>query len=208
MLRFTILTASATVYAEMLGNKIDEHNAQVFLVNTGWTGGVYGVGNRMDLKYTRTMVRAAIEGKLNDAKTVQDPIFGLHMPVEIPGVPAEVLNPRNTWENGEAYDKEANTLAALFHETLKNLMSEDITKKADHCLKIWRTAQCTLFLIFFDFSSKPPADNFYVLIDIMILENTSSRIFSMLTWYFLVKGMSKWTFYQRHYYEDMRINFL
>lgn len=125
------LPLHATVYAEMLGNKIDEHDAQVFLVNTGWTGGVYGVGNRMDLKYTRTMVRAAIEGKLNDAKTVQDPIFGLHMPVEIPGVPAEVLNPRNTWENGEAYDKEANTLAALFHENFKKFgtVSEDITKK-------------------------------------------------------------------------------
>ena len=124
------LPLHATVYAEMLGKKIDEHNAQVFLVNTGWTGGVYGVGNRMDLKYTRTMVRAAIEGKLNDAKTVQDPIFGLHTPIEIPGVPSEVLNPRNTWVNGEEYDAKANELADLFRKNFKKFgtVSDEIVK--------------------------------------------------------------------------------
>lgn len=124
------LPLHATVYAEMLGKKIDEHGSQVFLVNTGWTGGVYGVGNRMDLKYTRSMVRAAIEGKLNDVETTQDPIFGLHIPVEIQGVPSEVLNPRGTWANGDEYDKEANKLADQFRENFKKFgtVSEAISQ--------------------------------------------------------------------------------
>lgn len=124
------LPLHATVYAEMLGKKIDEHGSQVFLVNTGWTGGVYGVGNRMDLKYTRAMVRAAIEGKLDNVETEQDPIFGLHIPVEIPGVPSEVLNPRGTWASGEEYDNEANNLANQFRENFKKFgtVSEAISK--------------------------------------------------------------------------------
>ncbi|RKJ08032.1 phosphoenolpyruvate carboxykinase (ATP), partial [Butyricicoccus sp. 1XD8-22] len=80
---------------------------QVFLVNTGWTGGEYGVGNRMKLSYTRTMVRAAIDGKLNDVETIQDSVFGLHIPTTIEGVPSEVLNPRDAWTDKEAYDQKA-----------------------------------------------------------------------------------------------------
>ena len=95
----------------MLGKKIDEHDAQVFLVNTGWTGGEYGVGNRMELKYTRTMVRAALAGKLNDVETETNGVFGLEMPKAIEGVPSEVLNPRNAWADREAYDKKANELS-------------------------------------------------------------------------------------------------
>ena len=91
------LPLHATVYAEMLGKKIDEHGAQVFLVNTGWTGGEYGVGNRMKLSYTRTMVRAAIDGKLNNVETATDAVFGLDIPTEVEGVPSEVLIPRNAW---------------------------------------------------------------------------------------------------------------
>ena len=125
------LPLHATVYAEMLGKKIDEHDAQVFLVNTGWTGGEYGVGNRMELKYTRTMVRAALEGKLNDVETEENAIFGLDMPIAIDGVPSEVLNPRNAWADGDAYDKKANELADLFRENFKKFgtVSEEIILK-------------------------------------------------------------------------------
>ncbi|MEK3937570.1 phosphoenolpyruvate carboxykinase (ATP) [Sporosarcina sp. FSL W7-1349] len=125
------LPLPAMVYAEMLGNKIDEHNAQVFLVNTGWTGGVYGVGKRMDLKYTRAMVRAALAGKLNDVETETNEIFGLQMPVAIEGVPSEVLNPRNAWADSAAYDEKASELAGLFRENFKKFghVSEDIVQK-------------------------------------------------------------------------------
>lgn len=120
-----------TVYAEMLGEKIDEHGAQVFLVNTGWTGGGYGVGERINLPYTRAMVRAAIAGKLNDVETVQDPIFGLHMPTTIEGVPTDMLNPRNVWEDKEAYDAQATKLANLFHDNFKRFgdVSKDIANE-------------------------------------------------------------------------------
>ena len=125
------LPLPATVYAEMLGKKIDEHDAQVFLVNTGWTGGVYGVGKRMSLKHTRTMVRAAIAGQLNDVEYEQNEVFGLAMPKAIEGVPSEVLNPRNAWSDPAAYDQKANELADLFRENFKkfNHVSEDILEK-------------------------------------------------------------------------------
>src|SRR5690606_20487092 len=113
------LPLHATVYAEMLGNKIDEHGVQVFLVNTGWTGGVYGVGSRMKLSYTRTMVRAAIKGELNNVPTEKEAIFGLEIPVEVPGVPTEVLNPRNAWADKEAYDQKATELAQKFQENFQ-----------------------------------------------------------------------------------------
>ncbi|MFS0574526.1 phosphoenolpyruvate carboxykinase (ATP) [Sporosarcina sp. 179-K 3D1 HS] len=125
------LPLPATIYAEMLGNKIDEHNAQVFLVNTGWTGGVYGVGKRMDLKYTRAMVRAALAGKLNDVETEVNEIFGLQMPTAIEGVPSEVLNPRNAWADPAAYDEKAKELADLFRENFKKFghVSEEIVQE-------------------------------------------------------------------------------
>ncbi|QTD42658.1 phosphoenolpyruvate carboxykinase (ATP) [Sporosarcina sp. Te-1] len=122
------LPLPATVYAEMLGQKIDEHDAQVFLVNTGWTGGEYGVGQRMALKHTRTMVRAALAGKLKDVETETNEVFGLAMPTAIEGVPSEVLNPRNAWADTAAYDKKANELADLFRDNFKKFenVSEDI----------------------------------------------------------------------------------
>ena len=125
------LPLPATTYAEMLGKKIDEHGVQVFLVNTGWTGGEYGVGSRMKLSYTRAMVRAAIEGKLNDVETKQDAVFGLHIPTAIEGVPSEVLDPREAWKDKDAYDQKAKYLAELFKENFKkfNNVSEDILKK-------------------------------------------------------------------------------
>jgi len=125
------LPLPATVYAEMLGKKIDEHNAQVFLVNTGWTGGEYGVGSRMKLSYTRAMVRAALEGKLDNIETDKGSVFGVEIPKEVPGVPNNVLNPRDAWADSEAYDKKAKELADSFRENFKKFgsVSEDISSK-------------------------------------------------------------------------------
>ncbi|MFE8703329.1 phosphoenolpyruvate carboxykinase (ATP) [Cytobacillus sp. FJAT-54145] len=113
------LPLPATRYAEMLGEKIDEHNANVYLVNTGWTGGEYGVGNRMKLAYTRAMVQAALEGELNNVETVQDEIFGLNIPLHVPGVPDEVLQPNKTWADQAAYEVKAKELASKFKENFK-----------------------------------------------------------------------------------------
>lgn len=113
------LPRSAKVYAEMLGEKIDQYNARVFLVNTGWTGGEYGVGKRMNLSYTRAMVRAALEGDLDNVETVTDPIFGLQIPLHCPGVPDEVLQPKKTWADGAAYEKKATELAKAFNDNFK-----------------------------------------------------------------------------------------
>ncbi|MGE8001239.1 phosphoenolpyruvate carboxykinase (ATP) [Lysinibacillus sp. NPDC093190] len=124
------LPLPATVYAEMLGQKIDEHGAQVFLVNTGWTGGEYGTGSRMKLSYTRAMVRAAIDGKLANVETIQDSVFGLNIPTSIEGVPTEVLNPRDAWADKAAYDAKAAELAGLFNKNFEKFsnVSEAITK--------------------------------------------------------------------------------
>src|SRR5690606_30032988 len=110
------LPLPATTYAEMLGQKIDEHDVQVFLVNTGWTGGGYGVGSRMKLDYTRAMVQAALEGELSNVETVKHEIFGLDIPLHVPGVPDEVLQPDKTWDNKEEYMEKAKELAMHFKE--------------------------------------------------------------------------------------------
>ncbi len=116
------------VYAELLGRKIDEHNAKVYLVNTGWSGGPYGVGKRMKLPYTRAMVNAAISGKLENVEYENDPIFKVSIPKECPEVPSEVLNPRNLWEDKEAFDKMANKLAKDFADNFTKFagVSEEI----------------------------------------------------------------------------------
>ncbi len=105
-----------TKYAEMLGKKITAHKVNVWLINTGWTGGPYGTGSRMKLPYTRAMITAALNGELEGVQYEADPIFGLNIPKSVPNVPAEVLNPRNTWTDKAAYDKQANHLAQLFNE--------------------------------------------------------------------------------------------
>jgi phosphoenolpyruvate carboxykinase (ATP) len=107
------------VYAELLGRKLEEHGTRVFLVNTGWTGGPYGTGSRMALKYTRAMVNAALRGDLDEAETVTDPVFGFAVPKHVPGVPDEVLQPRNTWADGAAYDEQAHKLAEMFRENFR-----------------------------------------------------------------------------------------
>jgi phosphoenolpyruvate carboxykinase (ATP) len=104
------------VYAELLGQKIEQHGSRVWLINTGWTGGAYGVGSRMKLGYTRAMIHAAFDGQLDGVAYETDPVFGLHIPTACPNVPSEVLNPRNTWEDQEAYDKQAQRLHRMFQE--------------------------------------------------------------------------------------------
>lgn len=106
-------------YAAMLGEKIERHGVRVWLVNTGWTGGAYGVGRRMKIAYTRAMIAAALEGALDHAPYQKHPIFNLDVPASCPGVPAEVLSPRNTWTDGAAYDAQAKKLAAMFRENFK-----------------------------------------------------------------------------------------
>jgi phosphoenolpyruvate carboxykinase (ATP) len=113
------LPLPAGVYAEMLGRKLEEHGAQVWLVNTGWTGGAYGVGQRMKLAHTRSMVRAVLSGQLDEAHTHPDPVFGLHIPQSIPGVPREVLDPRETWGDPAAYDAMAAKLAGMFRDNFR-----------------------------------------------------------------------------------------
>lgn len=122
------LPLPASTYAEMLGEKIDQHNVNVFLVNTGWTGGPYGEGSRIKLAYTRAMVHAALEGELNSTETVKDPIFGLEIPTHCPGVPGQVLVPKKTWKNPDEYDKKAKELALKFHDNFKKFsnISSDI----------------------------------------------------------------------------------
>ena len=130
------LPLAPSTYAEMLGEKIDQYNATVFLVNTGWTGGSYGVGNRMKLSYTRAMIHSALEGELNSVETVKDEIFGLEIPMHIPGVPDEVLVPRNTWEDKEAYDKTAKELAMKFHKNFEKFeKASDEIKQAGPVFK-------------------------------------------------------------------------
>jgi phosphoenolpyruvate carboxykinase (ATP) len=85
-------------------------------VNTGWTGGPYGTGKRMDINHTRNMVRAALKGELRDVPTVRDPVFGVAVPTAVPGVPSELLTPRATWSDAAAYDAAAKRIAHMFHE--------------------------------------------------------------------------------------------
>jgi len=108
-----------TVYSKLLGKKIDDHNVTCWLVNTGWIGGAYGVGERMSIAYTRAMVNAAIEGDLSGVEFETEPFFGLAIPKHVPGVPHHLLHPRNNWKDGAAYDAQAKKLARLFFENFK-----------------------------------------------------------------------------------------
>ena len=106
-------------YAELLGEKIAKHGVDVWMVNTGWTGGPYGEGERMSIKHTRAMVNAILDGELANVETEIHPIFQVAVPTSCPNVPAEVLNPRNTWKDKTAYDEKANMLAEKFTENFK-----------------------------------------------------------------------------------------
>jgi phosphoenolpyruvate carboxykinase (ATP) len=113
-----------TKYAEMLSKKMQEAGVNVWLLNTGWSGGPYGVGSRIKLKYTRAMITAILEGKLDDVEFEQHPIFGLFMPKECPNVPAEMLDPINTWLQKGAYVSKAIQLAHSFHLNFEKFVSE------------------------------------------------------------------------------------
>ena len=103
-------------YAGMLGEKLNQHDVRVWLVNTGWSGGAYGTGERMKLRYTRAMITAALTGELDKVEYREHPVFGVGCPTSCPGVPTDVLDPRNTWKDKGEYDKQAEKLARLFNE--------------------------------------------------------------------------------------------
>jgi phosphoenolpyruvate carboxykinase (ATP) len=109
----------ASVYAKLLGEKIKSHNTVVYLINTGWSGGPYGVGKRISIKYSRAMVTAALTGALDIVKYRHDDLFNLDVPTECPGVPSEVLDPKITWEDKDAYDLSAKKLAQMFVDNFK-----------------------------------------------------------------------------------------
>ena len=100
---------------------MNQHNANAWLINTGWSGGPYGVGNRMKLRYTRAMLNAALDGELDNVEYTTDERFGFEVPLECPGVPSEVLQPIQTWENPDSYDKTADNLAKMFIENFTKL---------------------------------------------------------------------------------------
>lgn len=112
-----------TKYAEMLGKKMTEHNVNVWLINTGWSGGVYGVGKRISLKYTRAMITAALEGKLNQVRYATHKVFGIAIPSECEGVPSEILNPENTWSNKSEYEAKSIWLAEAFNKNFEKYAS-------------------------------------------------------------------------------------
>ena len=113
-----------TVYARLLGARIASSGARIWLVNTGWTGGAYGVGNRMKIGYTRAMISAALSGALDDVPYARDPLFNLDVPAVVPDVPAEGLQPRAAWSNGSAYDAQAAELAGMFADNFRVFESE------------------------------------------------------------------------------------
>lgn len=115
-----------STYAKLLGKKIKKHNVDVWLINTGWSGGPYSEGQRMKLSLTRAMVRAALNGALKKVKFKKDPVFGIAIPESCPDVPPEILEPKNTWKDKAAYDKKAKELAAMFQENFKEYAGDDL----------------------------------------------------------------------------------
>jgi phosphoenolpyruvate carboxykinase (ATP) len=118
------------VYAEMLGKRLKEHQAACWLVNTGWSGGKFGVGERMSIMISRALVHAALAGLLDKVKFVTEPAFGLSIPVSCPNVPAQVLNPRNAWTDKAAYDLTAANLAARFESNFQQFDAPEVVRAA------------------------------------------------------------------------------
>ena len=118
------LPLNPNVYAKLLGERIARHDARVWLVNTGWTGGPYGVGSRMKIAYTRAMITAALSGQLDNVKYHKHDIFNLDIPATCPGVPDSVLDPRSTWADKSAYDAQARKLAGMFIENFKTFEND------------------------------------------------------------------------------------
>jgi phosphoenolpyruvate carboxykinase (ATP) len=120
-------------YAEMLGDKMKKHRVNVWMINTGWSGGPYGIGHRMKLSYTRAMITAALEGKLDTVNYEAHPVFGMMMPLSCSGVPPEILNPRSTWADTAAYDAKSKDLATQFIQNFEKYasgVSEEILQAA------------------------------------------------------------------------------
>ena len=113
------MALNPTIYGDLLRQKISRHNVSCWLVNTGWSGGPYGIGSRIKLSYSRALINAALNGTLAACDFETDPIFGLSIPTSCPGVPSEVLNPRNTWPDPAKYDEAAHKLVAMFQENFK-----------------------------------------------------------------------------------------
>ena len=107
------------VYADLLSSKMETHGSTAWLINTGWNGGPYGVGNRMKIRYTRAMLNAALDGELDDVEYVKDERFGFEVPISCPDVPSEVLQPKTTWADKTAYDTTANKLANMFNDNFE-----------------------------------------------------------------------------------------
>jgi len=125
------------VYADLLSKKMEEHGSNAWLINTGWSGGAYGVGKRMKIKYTRAMLNAAMDGELDNVEYLTDPRFGFEVPVECPNVPSEVLQPRNTWEDVASFDSTADNLAEMFNENFARYeagVSPEVNAAAPHSL--------------------------------------------------------------------------
>ncbi len=118
---------SAAVYAKMLGEKIKEHNTTVYLINTGWSGGPYGVGKRINIKYSRAMVTAALTGELDDVKYRHNELFNLDIPTKCTNVPSDILDPKNTWIDKDSYDLSAKKLAQMFVDNFDKL--KDVPKE-------------------------------------------------------------------------------
>ena len=121
------------VYADLLSEKMAEHGSTAWLINTGWSGGAYGVGSRMKIKYTRAMLNAALDGELDGVEYVTDERFGFEIPKSCPGVPSDVLVPRQTWQNGENYDSTADKLASMFNKNFERYadgVSEEVNAAA------------------------------------------------------------------------------
>jgi ATP-dependent phosphoenolpyruvate carboxykinase len=119
------MTLHPTKYADLLKKKLEEHNTSVYLINTGWSGGAYGVGKRMKLSYTRKCVDAVLDGSINNADFIEDPVFGVQIPTTVEGVPSEILNPRNAWEDKAAFEATALKLASAFQENFKEFILAD-----------------------------------------------------------------------------------
>jgi phosphoenolpyruvate carboxykinase (ATP) len=117
------LPLNPTVYAELLGSKIDKHNVNVYLVNTGWTGGPYGIGSRMSIRNTRACINGILDGSIEKSEFETLPIFNLEIPLSLDGVDTEVLNPRNTWEDIEAYDETKKKLAGMYIDNFKKYLT-------------------------------------------------------------------------------------
>jgi phosphoenolpyruvate carboxykinase (ATP) len=120
------------IYAQMLGERLKRHNVTCYLVNTGWVGGAYGVGERMSLKYTRAMVNAAVAGQLDNVPAEPHPVFRVDVPKSVPGVPPELLDARGQWKDGAAYDRAAQDLSARFKKNFEKFgqVAEEILEAA------------------------------------------------------------------------------